>query len=246
MSEAALVAIDQGTSSSRAMAFSIRGELLGVEQQSFESLYPAPGWVEHDPEVLWATVLSTLRRLLGRLQAAGHAVIALGLTNQRETSIVWNRRSGAPIHNAIVWQDRRTAQRCRELAMAGHERLLADKTGLRFDPYFSATKLAWILDTVPGARRAARAGELAFGTVDSFLIWRLSGGKSHLTDASNASRTALYDICRDRWDTALCDLFDVPRKCLPEVRDSAGDFGTTDPELFGVSPRIAARASGSQ
>ncbi|HEX4049444.1 MAG TPA: glycerol kinase GlpK [Steroidobacteraceae bacterium] len=233
MGEAALLAIDQGTSSSRAMAFSSSGELLGIEQQSFESLYPAPGWVEHDPEVLWATVLSTSRTLLGRLRAAGHRVIAIGLTNQRETSIVWNRRTGAPIYNAIVWQDRRTAQRCRELARAGHESLVAERTGLRLDPYFSATKLAWILDAVPGARSAAQAGELAFGTVDSFLLWRLTGGKSHLTDASNASRTALYDIREGCWDTALCELFAVPPRGLPQVRDSAGDFGTTAPELYG-------------
>ncbi|HTT05681.1 MAG TPA: glycerol kinase GlpK [Steroidobacteraceae bacterium] len=232
MGEVALLAIDQGTSSSRAMAFSGSGELLGTEQQSFESLYPAPGWVEHDPEVLWGTVLSTSRTLLRRMRAAGYEVIALGLTNQRETSIVWNRRTGAPIHNAIVWQDRRTAQRCRELARAGHESLLIDKTGLRLDPYFSATKLAWILDAVPGARAAAQAGELACGTVDSFVLWRLTGGKSHLTDASNASRTALYDIRQGRWDTALCELFGVPPRALPEVRDSAGDFGTTDPQLY--------------
>jgi glycerol kinase len=246
MGEAALLAIDQGTSSSRAMAFSSSGELLGIEQQSFESLYPAPGWVEHDPEVLWATVLSTSRSLLGRLRAAGHRVIAIGLTNQRETSIVWNRRTGAPIHNAIVWQDRRTAQRCRELARAGHESLVREKTGLRLDPYFSATKLAWILDAVPGARSAAEAGELAFGTVDSFLLWRLTGGRSHLTDPSNASRTALYDIRLGRWDTALCDLFSVPSRGLPEVRDSAGDFGTTAPDLYGEALPIRGVAGDQQ
>ncbi|HEY7928364.1 MAG TPA: glycerol kinase GlpK [Steroidobacteraceae bacterium] len=246
MSEAALLAIDQGTSSSRAMAFSDSGELLGIEQQSFESLYPAPGWVEHDPEVLWATVLSTSRTLLRRVRAAGYEVVALGLTNQRETSIVWNRRTGAPIHNAIVWQDRRTAQRCRELVRAGHESLVIDRTGLRLDPYFSATKLAWILDAVAGARSAAQAGELAFGTVDSFLLWRLTGGKSHLTDASNASRTALYDIRRGCWDTALCELFGVPPRGLPEVRDSAGDFGTTDPELYGEALPIRGVAGDQQ
>ena len=246
MSEAALVAIDQGTSSSRAMAFSTRGELLGVEQQSFESLYPAPGWVEHDPEVLWATVLSTSRTLIGRLRAAGHRVIALGLTNQRETSIVWNRRSGAPIYSAIVWQDRRTAQRCRELSLAGHEDLVAERTGLRLDPYFSATKLAWILDRVPGARAAAQAGELACGTVDAFLLWRLTRGRSHLTDATNASRTALYDIRQDRWDGALCELFGVPIGALPEVRDSAADFGTTDPELYGEALPIRGVAGDQQ
>jgi len=228
------------------MAFSSSGELLGIEQQAFESLYPAPGWVEHDPEVLWATVLSTSRTLLQRLRTAGYGVVAIGLTNQRETSIVWNRRTGAPIHNAIVWQDRRTAQRCRELARAGHERLLNERTGLRLDPYFSATKLAWILDTVPGARRAAEAGELAFGTVDSFLLWRLTGGRAHLTDASNASRTALYDIRQGRWDPTLCELFDVPMRALPEVRDSAGDFGTTEAGLFGEGLAIRGVAGDQQ
>src|SRR6185437_3369173 len=246
MGEAALLAIDQGTSSSRAMAFSSSGELLGVEQQSFESLNPASGWVEHDPEVLWATVLSTSRTLLGRLRAAGHRVIALGLTNQRETSIVWNRRTGTPIHNAIVWQDRRTAPRCRELARLGHELLVREKTGLRLDPYFSATKLAWILDAVPGARVAAEAGELAYGTVDSFLLWRLTGGRAHLTDASNASRTALYDIRQGRWDTALCELFAVPACGLAEVRDSAGDFGWTDPVVYGEALPIRGVAGDQQ
>jgi glycerol kinase len=233
MSAEALVAIDQGTSSSRAIAFSSRGELLAVEQQSCEPLYPASGWVEHDPEVLWATVLSSLRALLQRLRQQRLRVLSLGLTNQRETALVWDRRTGAPIYNAIVWQDRRTAPLCRELARAGHEAEIADKTGLCLDPYFSATKLAWILDHVPDARRAAQTGELAFGTVDSFLLWRLTGGRLHLTDATNASRTALYDIRRGAWDPALCELFRVPRNCLPEVRDSAGDFGSTAAELLG-------------
>jgi len=233
MSEAALLAIDQGTSSSRAMAFSMSGESLGIEQQSFAASYPAPGWVEHDPEVLWTTVLGTARRLLARLRSTGHRVIALGLTNQRETSIVWDRRSGAPIYPAIVWQDRRTAQRCRELALAGHGPLVSERTGLRLDPYFSATKFAWILDQVPGARQAAQNGELACGTVDSFLLWRLTNGRAHLSDVTNASRTALYDIRQGRWDATLCDVFDVPARCLPEVADSAAEFGTTDASLFG-------------
>jgi glycerol kinase len=246
MGEAALVAIDQGTSSSRAIAFSTRGQVLGIEQQSFAALYPASGWVEQDPEVLWATVLSTLRALLVRLRAARQPVLALGLTNQRETTVVWNRRSGAPIHPAIVWQDRRTAAICRELAEAGHEHELAEKTGLRFDPYFSASKLAWILDQVPGARRAAQDGELAFGTVDCFLLWRLTGGRLHVTDATNASRTALFDIRRGVWDEGLCELFRVPRACLPEVRDSAGDFGVTAAELFGEELPIRGVAGDQQ
>ncbi|MGH8207077.1 MAG: glycerol kinase GlpK [Steroidobacteraceae bacterium] len=246
MGEAALVAIDQGTSSSRAIAFSTRGELLAIEQQSFGQIYPASGWVEHDPEVLWATVLSTLRALLEQLRGLGHQVLAVGLTNQRETALVWNRRTGAPLHNAIVWQDRRTARLCADLARAGHEAEVADKTGLRLDPYFTSTKLAWILDHVPGARAAAQAGELAFGTVDSFLIWRLTGGALHVTDASNASRTALYDINRDAWDQGLCELFRVPHRCLPEVRDSAGDFGSTAVELLGEALPIRGVAGDQQ
>src|SRR5580698_452217 len=177
-----LLAIDQGTSSSRAIAFSPDGTLVATEQQAFEQLYPASGWVEHDAEVIWATVLSTTRAVIERLRAKSAAVIAIGITNQRETTVVWDRRTGAPIHNAIVWQDRRTADRCRQLAELGHEAEVVENTGLRLDPYFSATKLAWILDRVPGARDLAKAGHIAFGTVDSFLIWRLTRGRLHVTD----------------------------------------------------------------
>jgi len=221
MSADILLAIDQGTSSTRAIGFAAAGEVIAVEQQSFQQIYPASGWVEHDAEVIWATVLSTCRRVLQQLAEAQRPIAAIGITNQRETTILWDRRSGAPIYNAIVWQDRRTADRCRQLALDHDEVDMSRKTGLRFDPYFSATKIAWILDRVPGAREAAAAGHIAFGTVDSFLIWRLSGGKSHLTDATNASRTALYDIGKGRWDESLCELFDVPMSVLPEVRDSA-------------------------
>ncbi len=228
-----LLAIDQGTSSSRAIGFAPDGTVLASEQQAFEQLYPASGWVEHDPEVIWATVLSTTRAVIERLRERKRSIAAIGLTNQRETTVVWDRRSGIPLHNAIVWQDRRTAEYCRKLAEDGHEAEVAEKTGLRLDPYFSATKLAWMLDHVPGARDLAKAGHLAFGTVDSFLIWRLTGGRLHLTDATNASRTALFDIRKGRWDEALCEMFNVPRSCLPEVRDSAGDFGMTEAALFG-------------
>jgi glycerol kinase len=228
-----LLAIDQGTSSSRAMAFSLHGETVAMEQQTFEQIYPAPGWVEHDAEVIWATVLSTTRQLLRKLDDARTGVEAIGITNQRETTILWDRRSGVPLFNAIVWQDRRTAERCRQLERDNAEAELAYKTGLRLDPYFSSTKIAWILDRIPGARDAAKAGHVAFGTVDSFLIWRLSGGRLHVTDATNASRTALYDIRKGRWDEALCEMFDVPMACLPEVRDSAGDFGVTDGAVLG-------------
>jgi len=235
MSDEILLAIDQGTSSSRAMAFTLQGQTLGLEQQSFEQIYPAPGWVEHDAEVIWATVLSTTRQLLRRMEAERRHVAAIGITNQRETTILWDRRTGAPLFNAIVWQDRRTADRCRELEKADGVAELALKTGLRLDPYFSATKIAWILDHVPGARAAADAGRVAFGTVDTFLMWRLSGGRLHLTDATNASRTALYDIRRGCWDASLCELFDVPLACLPEVRDCAGEFGSTDPDVLGAT-----------
>jgi glycerol kinase len=242
-----LLAIDQGTSSSRAIAFSPDGSVVATEQQAFEQLYPASGWVEHDAEVIWATVISTTRAVIESLRVKNSTpVIAIGITNQRETTVVWDRRTGAPIHNAIVWQDRRTAERCRQLAEAGHEAEVVEKTGLRLDPYFSATKLAWILDKVPGARDLAKAGHIAFGTVDSFLIWRLTRGRLHVTDATNASRTALYDIRTDRWDPSLCELFNVPMNCLPEVRDSAGDFGTTDASVLGAAYPIRGIAGDQQ
>ena len=241
-----LLAIDQGTSSSRAIAFSPDGEIVAVEQQPFEAIYPASGWVEHDAEVIWATVLSTTRSVLEQLRRMKRSVAAIGITNQRETTVVWDRRTGAPIHNAIVWQDRRTAEQCRTLAAAGHEAELTRKTGLRFDPYFSATKAAWILDRVPGARADAAAGRLAFGTIDSFLIWRLTGGRLHITDATNASRTALLDVHSVSWDPSLCELFGVPVACLPEVRDSAGDLGTTDPAVLGAALPIRGVAGDQQ
>ncbi len=241
-----LLAIDQGTSSSRAIGFSAAGEMLAIEQQSFDQIYPASGWVEHDPEAIWTTTVSTIRQVLQQLGETSGSVAAVGITNQRETTVVWDRRSGAPLYNAIVWQDRRTAQRCRELTRANVEPELNYKTGLLLDPYFSATKIAWILDRVPGAREAAKAGHLAFGTVDSFLLWRLSGGRLHATDATNASRTALYDIRKGRWDEALCEMFEVPRSCLPEVRDSAGDFGHIDKDLFGRTLPIRGIAGDQQ
>ena len=244
MADDILLAVDQGTSSTRTIGFSAAGEVLAVEQQSFEQIYPQPGWVEHDAEVIWATVMSTCRRVLQRL-GKDRTPAAIGITNQRETTVLWDRRTGVPIYNAIVWQDRRTAQRCRELSDEHGERDIG-RTGLRFDPYFSATKIAWILDQVPGARDAARAGHLAFGTVDTFLMWRLSGGRLHLTDATNASRTALYDIGKGRWDDALLEMFDVPRSVLPEVRDSAGEFGITDPGVLGTALPICGVAGDQQ
>jgi glycerol kinase len=246
MPDGILLAIDQGTSSSRAMGFSLQGDIVALEQQTFEQIYPAPGWVEHNAEVIWATVLSTTRQALRHLEEQRRMVAAVGITNQRETTILWDRRSGAPLYNAIVWQDRRTADRCRELARDNAEEEVTRKTGLRLDPYFSSTKIAWILDRVPGARDAARAGHIAFGTVDSFLIWRLSGGRLHATDATNASRTALYDIRKGCWDQALCEIFDVPMNCLPEVRDSAGDFGITDSSVLGSALAIRGVAGDQQ
>jgi glycerol kinase len=246
MSDVALLAIDQGTTSSRAIAFSLRGEILALEQETFEQIYPASGWVEHDPEMIWATVLSCVRAVLTRLRERGIVICAVGLTNQRETAVVWNRRTGAPLCNAIVWQDRRTAEHCRRLEQAGHAALLEERTGLRLDPYFSATKLAWMLEHVPAVRAAAARGELAFGTVDSFLIARLTGGHLHVTDATNASRTALYDIRHNCWDQELCRIFGVPPECLPEVRDCAGDFGRTDPNLFGDALPIRGVAGDQQ
>jgi len=246
MPQDVLLAIDQGTSSSRAIGFSAAGEMLAIEQQSFEQIYPAPGWVEHDPEVIWATALSSTRRVLERLRETDGTVAAVGITNQRETTVVWDRRSGAPLYNAVVWQDRRTADRCRELNRGGAEEELSRKTGLLLDPYFSATKIAWILDRAPGARDAAKAGHIAFGTIDSFLLWRLSEGRVHATDATNASRTALYDIRQGRWDEALCEMFNVPLSCLPEVRDSAGDFGLTAKAVLGQSLPIRGVAGDQQ
>jgi len=241
-----LLAIDQGTSSSRAIAFSVAGEPIVMEQRPFDQIYPSPGWVEHDPEVIWSSVTSTTRRVLERLREAGGTVAAVGITNQRETTVLWERRSGRPIYNAIVWQDRRTADRCRELDRTHAPSELSRKTGLLFDPYFSATKIAWILDRVPGAREAAKAGDIAFGTIDSFLLWRLTGGRLHATDATNASRTALYDIRKGRWDETLCEMFQVPPACLPEVCDSAADFGMTEASVLGEALPIRGIAGDQQ
>jgi glycerol kinase len=246
MTEPVLLAIDQGTSSTRSIAFDAFGNVLAQSQQSFQQIYPASGWVEHDPEVIWATALSTTREALQKLREQGRLTAAIGLTNQRETTLVWDKRSGAPLYNAIVWQDRRTADRCRSLQQAGHEGPLTEKTGLRLDPYFSATKLEWILNRVSGARAAAKAGQLAFGTVDCFLMWRLTGGRVHATDVTNASRTALFDIRAGCWDRDLCELFDVPLSCLPEVRDSAADFGTTEKAILGSELPIRGVAGDQQ
>ena len=220
-----ILSIDQGTTSSRTVVFSPGGDILFSAQEEFPQIYPQDGWVEHDPEAIWNTVLSTLQQAYAFTVEAGHNAAAIGITNQRETTIVWDRETGKPIYNAIVWQDRRTAAHCQKLAKKMPVEKLRAKTGLLHDPYFSGSKMAWILDHVDGARARAEAGELCFGTVDSFLIWRLTGGQRHVTDTTNASRTNLFDIHAQDWDDELLDLFDVPRKGLPGVLDCADDFG---------------------
>lgn len=228
-----VMALDQGTTSSRAIVFDADGAVVSLAQAEFPQLYPAEGWVEHDPEAIWATTVETARRALSEAEATGGRVEAIGVTNQRETTLIWERATGRPAYNAIVWQDRRTADVCRALREAGREAEVHARTGLVLDPYFSATKAAWILDRVEGVRARAEAGELAFGTVDTFLLWRLTGGRTHATDATNASRTSLFDIIAGRWDDQLLALFRVPRALLPQVKDCADDYGSTTPDLFG-------------
>jgi len=241
-----LLAIDQGTTSTRAILFDVAMTPIAAAQQELRQIYPAPGWVEHDPEEIWSATVATARAALAKAGAGAGDVAGIGVTNQRETTIVWDRATGRPIHNAVVWQDRRTADMCAGLRQAGHEPAVAARTGLVLDPYFSATKIRWIIDHVEGARAAAQAGRLAFGTVDSFLLWRLTGGKTHASDATNAARTLLLDIGRGEWDLSLCELFGVPTGLLPLVCDCAHDFGTTVPELFGGPIRILGVAGDQQ
>jgi glycerol kinase len=241
-----ILAIDQGTTSSRALVFDSGLQILGLVQEEFQQHYPKSGWVEHDPDDIWHSTVSTARGALDRAGLNAGDIAALGITNQRETVVLWDRRSGKPVHRAIVWQDRRTAQYCERLREAGHEPLFTRKTGLLLDPYFSGTKLAWLLDEVEGAREAAKAGGLAFGTVDTFLIWRLTGGRLHVTDATNASRTLLYNIHRNDWDEELLEMLRIPKSVLPEVRDSVSDFGATEPEIFGGAIPIRGIAGDQQ
>jgi glycerol kinase len=241
-----LLAIDQGTTSTRAILFDAALTPIAAVQQELQQIYPAPGFVEHDPEEIWSATVATARAALAKAGAGPNDVAGIGITNQRETTIVWDRASGRPIHNAIVWQDRRTADFCARLRQAGHEPEVAARTGLVLDPYFSATKIRWLLDHVEGARAAAQAGRLAFGTVDSFLLWRLTGGKTHASDATNAARTLLFDIGCGEWDLGLCELFGVPTALLPRVCDCAHDFGTTEPDLFGGPIRILGLAGDQQ
>ncbi|MEN8895753.1 MAG: glycerol kinase GlpK [Yoonia sp.] len=228
-----ILAIDQGTTSSRAIIFDDKMRVVATAQEEFKQHFPQSGWVEHDVSDIWSSTASTCR---GAIEKAGLAVgdiAAIGITNQRETTLVWDRDTGEPIHNAIVWQDRRTAAMCQSLKADGFEAEVTEKTGLILDPYFSGTKLKWLLDNVDGARAKGKAGKLMFGTVDSYLIWKLSGGVSHVTDATNAARTMLYNIREGGWDADICARFDIPMDMLPEVRDCASDFGTTRPDLFG-------------
>jgi glycerol kinase len=241
-----LLAIDQGTTSTRAILFDAALTPIASAQQELRQIYPAPGWVEHDPEEIWSATVATARAALAQAGAGAGDVAGIGVTNQRETTIVWDRASGRPIHNAVVWQDRRTADMCARLRAGGHEPEVAARTGLVLDPYFSATKIRWLIDHVEGAGAAARAGRLAFGTVDSFLLWRLTGGKTHASDATNAARTLIFDIGRGAWDPGLCELFGVPTALLPQVCDCAHDFGTTVPELFGGPIRILGAAGDQQ
>ena len=241
-----ILAIDQGTTSSRAIIFDANTAIIAVAQQEFPQHFPASGWVEHEPEDLWGTTLAVCREAMAKAGVTASDLAGIGITNQRETTLVWDRKTGKAIHRAIVWQDRRTAERCAALKAEGHEPLVAQKTGLLLDPYFSGTKIAWILDHVPGARARAEKGELAFGTVDSFLLWRLTGGAVHATDATNASRTLLYDIHQGAWDDALLKVIGVPRAMLPEVRDSSAEFGLTLPDLFGGAIAVRGIAGDQQ
>ena len=241
-----LLAIDQGTTSTRAILFDRDARLVASAQRELKQHYPQIGWVEHDPEDVWNDALAVSLEALAQSGVDLSRVAAIGITNQRETVLVWNRKTGVPIHRAIVWQDRRTADRCAELKASGAQAEVTAKTGLVLDPYFSATKLAWLLDNVAGARAAAERGELAFGTVDSFLLWRLTGGAVHATDATNASRTSLYDIREQHWDPDLCRLFHVPEAMLPEVRDTAGNFGVTASGLFDRQIPIGGMAGDQQ
>jgi glycerol kinase len=241
-----LIAIDQGTTSTRAIVFDAELAPVALAQRELRQIYPSPGWVEHDGEEIWAATVATVREAMADAGIAAGDAAAIGITNQRETTLIWDRASGKPIHNAIVWQDRRTADTCASLRAAGSAADVSAKTGLVLDPYFSATKIGWLLDNVAGARQAATQGRLAFGTVDSFLLWRLTGGKVHDTDATNASRTLLFDIAKGSWDPELAELFRVPMTLLPGVHDCAADFGVTEPSMFGGPIRICGIAGDQQ
>ena len=241
-----ILAIDQGTTSSRAILFAQDMSVAGIAQREFNQHFPKSGWVEHDPEEIWQTVVETCREVLEKTGVAAHAVAGIGITNQRETTVIWNRKTGKPIYNAIVWQDRRTSDFCAALKSDGLEPDFTNKTGLLLDPYFSGTKIRWLLDNVDGAWVKAERGELAFGTIDTFLIWRLTGGQVHATDATNASRTLIYNIRGNYWDTELLEILQVPESVLPNVLDCNSNFGNADEALFGASIPILGVAGDQQ
>jgi glycerol kinase len=241
-----LLAIDQGTTSTRAILFDRQGLPQGQAQRELPQIYPWDGWVEHDPEEIWQAVFDVCCKVISEPSGKANSVAAIGIANQRETTVIWERESGRPIHNAIVWQDRRTAEFCNGLVAEGYEELVRNKSGLVIDPYFSASKIVWLLDNLPGARQAAERGELAFGTIDSFLLWRLTSGRVHATDATNASRTMLFNIHTQDWDDELLTLFRIPRELLPEVRDNSSEFGITDSALFGAEIPITGMVGDQQ
>ena len=241
-----ILSIDQGTTSSRSVLFDLNGKVAYIEQQEFEQHFPKDGYVEHKPEDIWESVLHTINAVMKNLDPEHDKVIAIGITNQRETTIVWDKVTGEPIYNAIVWQDRRTTELCDSLRLAGKEELIMQKTGLLIDPYFSATKINWILESCPGAREKAENGDLIFGTVDTYLLWKLTGEKEHRTDATNASRTMLFNIHTQEWDTGLLELLDVPLNMLPEVMDSSDDFGMASEKYLGYEVPILGMAGDQQ
>lgn len=241
-----ILALDQGTTSSRAILFDRDGRILATAQEEFPQIYPKPGWVEHDPEAIWQSQWKVARDVIAGQNLTANDIAAIGITNQRETTVVWDRATGQPIHNAIVWQDRRTAGFCDTLKAEGFSKTIQEKTGLVTDAYFSGTKVAWILDNVPGAREKAERGELAFGTIDSFLVWRLTGGRLHITDVSNASRTLLYDIHKLWWSNTILKRLNIPQSMLPQVVPSSMVYGETDPAIFGKSIPIAGIAGDQQ
>lgn len=240
-----IVALDQGTTSSRAILFNKKGDIVNIAQKEFQQIYPKSGWVEHDPQEIWSSQMAVFTEALAKSKTKLESIKGIGITNQRETTVVWNRRTGEPIYNAIVWQDRRTADYCAKLIQDGHLDMVQEKTGLLIDSYFSATKIKWILDNVKGARKLAERKELAFGTIDSWLIWNLTNGEKHVTDVTNASRTMLYNINELKWDKELLELFDIPESLLPEVKSSSEVYGETSTEL-GSRPIPIAGIAGDQ
>lgn len=241
-----ILAIDQGTTSSRAIIFDKNRKIVGIGQKEFSQYFPKSGWVEHDPEEIWNTVVTTCKQAMRKAKIKASEIAAIGITNQRETTVLWNKKTGKPVHKAIVWQDRRTAETCSKLKKAGHEKTFKQKTGLLLDPYFSGTKVAWMLHTIKGLRAKCEKGQIAFGTIDSFLIWRLTGGQSHVTDATNASRTLMFNINTNKWDAGLLKLLNVPSSILPNVLDCSDDFGVTDKSIFGSEIPISGVAGDQQ